>query len=91
MSRALLAAILLVLPAFAQKNEPPFEVEEATIDEVHAAMKAGRLTCRALVDSYLLRIAYYDKNGPAVNAIILVNPDAGKQAAELDERYAKIL
>jgi Asp-tRNA(Asn)/Glu-tRNA(Gln) amidotransferase A subunit family amidase len=89
MSRALLAAILLVLPAFAQKSQPPFEVEEATIDEVHAAMKAGHLTCRALVDSYLRRIAAYDKNGPAVNAIILVNPDAGKQAAELDDRFAK--
>ena len=46
-----------------------FEVQEATIAEVHDAMKASRLTCRELVDSYLKRIAAYDKNGPAINSI----------------------
>ena len=47
-------------------------------------MKAGRLTCRALIASYLHRIETYDKNGPAINAIVLVNPEAEKEAAELD-------
>src|SRR3954470_9144622 len=68
---------------------PPFRVEETTIDDIHAAMKAGRLTCRALVDAYLRRIDAYDKNGPALNAIVLVNPDAQKQADEMDRRYAQ--
>ena len=67
---------------------PRFEVEEATIAEVHAAMKAGRLTCRALVDDYLQRISAYDKNGPGVNAIVTLNPDARAQADELDKRFA---
>ena len=66
-----------------------FEVEETTIAQVHDAMKAGRLTCRVLVDSYLKRIAAYDKNGPAINAIVLINPDAEKQADELDRRFAQ--
>jgi Asp-tRNA(Asn)/Glu-tRNA(Gln) amidotransferase A subunit family amidase len=66
-----------------------FEVEEATIAQVHDAMKAGKLTCRALVGEYLKRIAAYDKNGPAVNAIVLINPDAEKQADELDRRFAQ--
>jgi len=84
--RLLTCLFLFLLPVFPQKS---FEVEEATIADVHAAMKAGRLTCRALVDAYLKRIAAYDKNGPAINAIILVNPDAEKQADELDRRYAQ--
>ncbi len=50
-------------------------------------MKAGRLTCSALVDLYLKRIDAYDKNGPAINAIVLVNPAVQKQADELDRRF----
>jgi amidase len=73
---------------FAQ-TAPPFEVEEATIAGVHDAMRAGRLTCRALVGEYLRRIAAYDKNGPAINSIVTINPDAEAQAAELDQRFAQ--
>lgn len=78
--------LLLAVPISAQ---PPFEVEEATIDQVHDAMKAGRLTCRALVDQYLKRIDAYDKNGPAINSIVLVNPDVEKEAGDLDRRFAQ--
>ena len=39
-------------------------------------MKAGRLTCRALVEQYLRRIDAFDKNGPAINAIVITNPEA---------------
>ena len=53
-----------------------FRVDETTIAEVHAAMRGGRLTCRALVQAYLDRIAAYDKQGPSINAITVVNPDA---------------
>ena len=49
---------------------------------------AGRLTCRTLVEQYLRRIDAFDKNGPAINAIVLTNPDALKQADELDRRFA---
>src|SRR5262245_25310382 len=65
----------------------PFQVEETTIAQVHEAMKAGRLTCRALVDAYLRRIDAYDKNGPALNAIVIVNPEARATADALDQRY----
>src|SRR5512132_992063 len=87
------AALILLLasPLLAQQAAPPatppaFRVEETTISQIHEAMKAGRLTCRALVDAYLRRIEAYDKNGPALNAIVMVNPDAQKQADELDRR-----
>src|SRR6202167_4149444 len=83
-----LCFLLVAVPILAQ-TPPPFEVEEATISQVHDAMKAGRLTCRALVDQYLKRIDAYDKNGPAINAIVLLNPDVEKQADELDRRFAQ--
>src|SRR5580692_6440497 len=52
-------------------------------------MRSGRLTCAALVGQYLRRIAAYDKNGPAINSIVTINPDAEKQAAELDRQFAQ--
>jgi Asp-tRNA(Asn)/Glu-tRNA(Gln) amidotransferase A subunit family amidase len=64
----------------------PFRVEEATIAEIHAALKGGRITCRALVEQYLRRIEAYDKNGPALNAIVQLNGEALKQAEDLDRR-----
>jgi Asp-tRNA(Asn)/Glu-tRNA(Gln) amidotransferase A subunit family amidase len=66
---------------------PVFRIEEATITEIHAAMKAGQLTCRELVQQYLRRIDAFDKNGPAINAIVLVNPNALAEADTLDARY----
>jgi amidase len=66
----------------------PFVVEEATIGGIHAALAAGALTCRQLVANYLARIEVYDDDGPALNAILTVNPRALDRAAELDARYA---
>jgi len=78
-----LGALLSAQPASAQT----FRVEEATIAGVHAAMKAGQLTCRALVEAYLARIEAYDKKGPTLNAITVVNPNARTEADALDVRY----
>ena len=80
--RPAFVALLLAFPMrlAAQK----FEVMETTIAGVHAAFGSGRLTCRALVQAYLDRIAAYDKTGPALNAIQFVNPRALEQADSLD-------
>ena len=67
----------------------PFNVEETTISRIHAAFKAKTLTCVGLVDIYLKRIDALDKQGPALNAITLVNPQARTIAADLDRRFAK--
>src|SRR6187431_3030080 len=64
-----------------------FSIIETTIDQVHAAYRSGELTCRQLVQMYLDRIAAYDKTGPALNAIISLNPDALKEADRLDGAY----
>ena len=66
-----------------------FEVVEATIAGIHSAMNAGELTARNLVQLYLDRIEAYDKQGPAINAIIVVNPNALARAEELDSIFAE--
>ena len=70
-------------------SNPPFAVEETTIADIHRAMTSGRLTCTALVERYLERIGAIDKQGPAINALVVVNPDALTVAARLDERFAR--
>jgi amidase len=64
-----------------------FNLIETTIADVHAAYKSGELTCRQLVQMYLDRIDAYDKNGPAINAIISLNGDALKEADRLDAAF----
>ena len=85
--RLLLAAgLLLAAPgaAFAQD----FELEEATIAEVHAAFLSGDLTCVQLVQGYLDRIEAYDQRGPRLNTIANLNPAALDEAARLDQALA---
>ena len=90
---ALIGALPSGLVARAQPSPAPptkmFAVEEATIASVHAAMQSGNLTCRGLLNAYLARIAAYDKNGPGVNAIVTINPDAISLADDLDRRAAQ--
>lgn len=68
--------------------QPTFQVVEATIAEIHQAMEAGELTARQLVQLYLDRIEAYDKQGPAINAIITINRNALRRADELDSAFA---
>ena len=65
-----------------------FKLEEATIASIHAAMRTGKLTATELVAMYLLRIEAYDKKGPALNAVISINPEVKRLAAELDAKFA---
>ena len=85
---ALVCSVAISAQPAPQKPRVPFEVAEASISEIHAAMRAGTLTCRELVNGYLARIAAYDKNGPAINALIVVNPTALATADSLDKRFA---
>jgi amidase len=76
---------LSALPASAQQG--PFRFQEATVASIHAALAAGQLTCTQLTSLYLDRIAAYDQQGPALHAIITVNPRAMEIAAEMDRSY----
>jgi amidase len=67
-----------------------FEFEEATISDLQARLKSGELPARFLTESYLHRIQEIDKNGPTLNSVIELNPDAFSIAESLDkERKAK--
>ena len=67
------------------KNDPDvFVLEEATIADIHRAMQQGILSCRSLTEMYLKRIEEFDQKGPALNAVILVNPRALEIADEMD-------
>ena len=61
-----------------------FAVPETTIADIHEAYRTGALTARALVETYLDRIEAYDRNGPAINSIVSVNPEAVQEADRLD-------
>lgn len=76
-------------PALQATRTNVFRVEEASIAGIHSAMRSGALTCRGLVGEYLRRIDAYDKRGPAINALVVVHPDALKTADSLDLRFRR--
>ncbi|MDP9507241.1 amidase [Pseudomonas protegens] len=67
------------------------EVTEVSIADLRAALESGRTTAVELVQAYLARIDAYD--GPdtatALNAVVVRNPEALKEAEASDERRAK--
>ncbi len=65
-----------------------FVVEEITIADIHSAIKDGKITCRQLVQQYLNRIAAYDQS-LELNSLVVINPNALKQAEELDKEFAR--
>jgi amidase len=73
-----------------QTEVKPFELDEITISELQDGMNSGRFTARSLVEKYTARINEIDKQGPAVNAVIELNPEAEAIADAMDqERKAK--
>jgi amidase len=89
----LFAAMSLTSPAPSGIAQVPngeaalFEVLEASIDDIHAAYRAGTLTARQLTQLYLDRIGAYDQQGPTINSIITLNPGALEEADRLDAAY----
>jgi amidase len=61
-----------------------FTVQEAKIVDLKAALSTRQISSVCLVEIYLDRIAHYDKQGPKINAILELNPDALSIAARLD-------
>ncbi|MFT4973471.1 MAG: amidase, partial [Saprospiraceae bacterium] len=80
---------------FACKNEPRattevmstkiLELEEMTIQKLQKGYQSGDWTVEDVVQAYLERIEKLDKNGPKVNSVIELNPDALSIARQLDE------
>ena len=62
---------------------------EASIESIQQAMNSGSLTAVQLTQYYLDRIATYDQQGPGLNSIRVLNDDARKQAAALDDERSR--
>ena len=63
-------------------------IEELTITQLQAGYKEGKFTVTDIVNVYLDRITEIDNNGPELNSIIEINPDALQIAEELDRELA---
>ncbi|MBV8545050.1 MAG: amidase [Acidobacteria bacterium] len=92
MKSAVTSALLVLAVTFtvsaATKPKPaakPFNVVEASISDMQAALKDGRVTSHELVLQYLVRIATYEDK---LHAAITVNPNALKEADERDRERA---
>ncbi len=87
---AFLVVAVVLAAAFSSCTSPDsgerYDVVEATIPEMQAAMEQGRVTSRALVEAHLLRIALYEER---VNAVISINANALEEADRLDQERAE--
>ena len=90
MKRQMILAMVLVgattLTVIPQQRKAPFSIVEASVPEMQKAMKEGRVTSRELVVQYLSRIAMYEDK---LNAALYVNPNAIKEAEQLDRERAQ--
>jgi hypothetical protein len=90
MKRLLIAASMFV----ALRRQRPLaaqaaiEVHEASVADLRAALTSGRATSAQLVDAYLARITAYEHAGPAINALIRINPNARAEARARDAERA---
>jgi amidase len=86
---------LLIALAFSCSPEKPvtevskrIDLDEITIAQLRTGYDEGKFTITEVVKEYLTRIEEIDDNGPQLNAVIYVNPDALKQAEELEKELA---
>jgi Asp-tRNA(Asn)/Glu-tRNA(Gln) amidotransferase A subunit family amidase len=65
-------------------GSPPFDVRERSITDLQQALESRRTSADELVRRYLERVEAYDTRGPALTAMITLNPGALDEAAALD-------
>lgn len=75
-------------PAISASKEE-FALSEITIDELQGKMRSGELTARAIAEMYMKRIQEIDKDGPKLNSVIEMNPDA-LSIADLRDQERKV-
>ena len=88
MTRRVIGA-LLALTAFSAGADDLTRFNEATVSQLQSMMQSGQLTSVELTNFYLNRILRLDQNGPGVNAVIELNPDALAAAKNADDLRAK--
>src|SRR5947207_14895684 len=81
-------SVFAIIATLTTSQTSNFEVQEATIADIHRALASRRITCPQLVEKWLERFDAYDKKGPAINAIITVNSKALDEARALEAEIA---
>jgi Asp-tRNA(Asn)/Glu-tRNA(Gln) amidotransferase A subunit family amidase len=79
---------LAALLASSAASAAGISVEEITVSQLQKAITDKRASCREIVEAHLQRIASFDEKGPALNAILTLNPRALARADELDAAFA---
>lgn len=79
---------VLVIAHAQSADTQSFEVAESSIADEQKAMTEGRVTSKALVQDYLNRIVAFDQHGPKLNALMILNPNALREAEALDRERA---
>lgn len=78
--------VLLAGGADANPAEYPFRnLEETSINQLQEKMRQGALSAADITRGYLKRIEAIDRQGPSLNAVIEINPDALSIAAAMDK------
>lgn len=62
-----------------------FELDEITVNALQKAMDSGRYTSEKITQMYIDRIHEIDRNGPVLNTVIQMNPEAIKIARQMDK------
>ncbi|MEM8816096.1 MAG: amidase [Pseudomonadota bacterium] len=83
--RILLAVLTLL--SVAACSRATIELEETSIADLHDRIQRGELSSEDITSWYLQRIERLDRNGPALNSVIELNPDALTIARSLDEEW----
>jgi amidase len=83
----LIGSIMMAMVSCQTQIEKSF-LEEVTITQLQQDYRQGKYTITEVVEEYLERIAAIDQNGPKLNSIIQINPDAMQIAAALDREMA---
>jgi amidase len=91
----IILTILILSSCKSRENKPVVSekpssswLEEMTIKDLQQGYKDGKYSVSEVVSAYLSRIEEIDRNGPALNSIIVINPDALQIAGELDKEKA---
>jgi len=89
--RSVLFVALLAAPLMAANDAPPnssntipTQHNEETVLQLQIEMASGKLTSEELTTEYIARIIALDQNGPGVNSVIQLNPQALEMARHAD-------
>ena len=84
-----MGTLMLALAMVSRVGAAEFDLQNAGVADIQAAISAGALTSEQLMKLYLARIEAYEEQGPRINAILSLNPDALAEARALDLERAR--